>query len=155
MGHTDNGSLTILFNILGGLQILPTGQDNSPSNWRWVRPEAGCAIVNIGDSLVQWTGGVLRSGFHRVLYAPGDQAPCERYSFGYFLKPAQGASMRRIQEGDVIPTLEEGDDEEMPHYIDWHSKKTKGIMEGKNNINIRGGNVPRKQMHGMNNEITA
>lgn len=143
LGHTDSGSITILFAILGGLQILPNGMDDEPGNWRWVRPEPGCAIINIGDPLVQWTGGVLRSAFHRVLYAPGAQAPCERYSFGYFLKPADEAPMRRIRNGGVIPKLskkEEVEERKMECYDHWHRNKTKGIMQGKNNAK-RGGMV--------------
>ena len=48
MGHTDNGSVTVLFNIIGGLQIL-----DETDSWRYVRPEPGHAIVNLGDSMVQ------------------------------------------------------------------------------------------------------
>ena len=145
VGHTDSGSITILFAALGGLQVLPSGKDDAPANWRWVRPEANCAIINIGDPLVQWTGGILRSSFHRVLYAPGEQASCERYSFGYFLKPADEGSMRRICEGDVIPKVEAEEEEyeaSLPDYDHWHRRKTKGIMEGKNNVKTRGGTVP-------------
>ena len=140
-GHTDNGSITILFNTLGGLQILPSDAADEPANWRWVRPELGCAIVNIGDSLVQWTGGILRSAFHRVLYAPGAQASCDRYSFGYFLKPNDEAPMRRLCEGSLIPKLsaeEERGEESVPCYHEWHRQKTKGIMVGKNEVK-RGG----------------
>ncbi len=56
MGHTDNGSVTVLFNILGGLQVL-----DDTNGWCYVRPEPGHAIINLGDSMVQLTGGVLRS----------------------------------------------------------------------------------------------
>ena len=141
LGHTDSGSITILFAMLGGLQILPTGMDDKPANWRWVRPEPGCAIVNIGDPLVQWTGDILRSAFHRVLYAPGAQAPYERYSFGYFLKPADEAPMRRISSGGVIPKLSEEDEieeQKMECYDHWHRNKTEGIMKGKNNVKWHG-----------------
>ena len=48
MGHTDNGSVTVLFNIVGGLQVL-----DETDNWCYVRPEPGHAIINIGDSMVQ------------------------------------------------------------------------------------------------------
>lgn len=142
-GHSDNGSITILFNTLGGLQILPSDAEDEPANWRWVRPEPGCAIVNIGDSLVQWTGGVLRSAFHRVLYAPGAQASCDRYSFGYFLKPNDEAPMRRLCEGRLVPKLsaEEEGEEGVPCYHEWHRQKTKGIMVGKNDVK-RGGLQP-------------
>ena len=96
--HTDSGSVTVLFNQLGGLQILPSADACERKNagapedaWHWVRPRADCAVVNLGDTMVQWSGGLLRAPFHRVLYAPGRQAAFDRYSLGYFLKPGDGA----------------------------------------------------------------
>ncbi|MCJ1434327.1 hypothetical protein MMC27_003694 [Xylographa pallens] len=146
LGHTDSGSITILFAAMGGLQILPPDKPDLPANWRWVRPEPNCAIVNIGDTLVQWTGGILRSSFHRVLYAPGAQASHERYSVGYFLKPAGEASMKRFRDGTVIPKLrieEEEEEKSMALYDIWHRDKTKGIIQGKNNVKSRGGTVSK------------
>ena len=142
VGHTDSGSITILFAAMGGLQILPADLEDSPGNWRWVRPEPNCAIINIGDPLIQWTGGILRSSYHRVLYAPGAQAAHERYSFGYFLKPSDETPMRRLREGGVIPVLEPEEVEEdrrMEIYDLWHRNKTRGIMKGENNVRSRGG----------------
>lgn len=34
VGHTDLGSITMLFNIVGGLQILPAGATNAEANWQ-------------------------------------------------------------------------------------------------------------------------
>ncbi|MCJ1377760.1 hypothetical protein MMC17_000856 [Xylographa soralifera] len=149
LGHTDSGSITILFAAMGGLQILPADKADLPANWRWVRPEPNCAIVNIGDTMVQWTGGILRSSFHRVLYAPGAQAFHERYSFGYFLKPAGQASMKRFRDGAVIPKLrfeEEEEEKSMALYDMWHRDKTKGIIQGKNNVKSRGGAASKMQV---------
>ncbi|KAI9720755.1 MAG: hypothetical protein M1828_005546 [Chrysothrix sp. TS-e1954] len=87
--HTDFGSVTLLFNWLGGLQIEShepnpkTGQ----KEWQWVRPLDGHAICNLGDSMVQFSGGQLRSGKHRVVAAPGEQAKLDRYSLVYFVRP--------------------------------------------------------------------
>ena len=106
--------------MFGGLQILPSGVEDEPDNWRWARPEPGCAIVNIGDSPVQWSRGLLRSVFHRVLYAPGARAAHERYPFGYFLKPGRwrtnAANSRRqrhpqtecreVREGEYLALLQ-------------------------------------------------
>jgi len=61
LGHTDIGTITILFNVLGGLQILPPGMEATEENWRYVKPEPGCAIINLGDAMVEWSGGILRS----------------------------------------------------------------------------------------------
>lgn len=66
LAHTDVGSITVLFNVLGGLQILPPGgRVDAESDWRFVRPEPGCAIINLGDTMVHWTNGALRSNLHR------------------------------------------------------------------------------------------
>ncbi len=43
--HTDIGSLTLLFTKMPGLQVLPPNS----SEWTFVNPKEGCAIVNIGD----------------------------------------------------------------------------------------------------------
>lgn len=74
--HTDFGSVTLLFNWLGGLQI----ENRATDQWEWVRPVPGHAIYNMGDAMVEFSGGRLNSGKHRVLAAPGEQARLERYS---------------------------------------------------------------------------
>ena len=74
--HTDFGSVTLLFNWLGGLQV----ENGKTGEWEWVRPLPGHAIYNMGDAIVEFSGGKLNSGKHRVLAAPGDQATQERYS---------------------------------------------------------------------------
>jgi isopenicillin N synthase-like dioxygenase len=54
--HTDFGTLTILMNWLGGLQIrLPETED-----WVYVKPIPGHAVVNLGDACVKFTAGILR-----------------------------------------------------------------------------------------------
>jgi len=129
LGHTDNGSLTILFNIIGGLQTLPPDS----CEWRYVRPEPGCAIVNFGDTVVQWTGGVLHSNMHRVVAPPGAQAECERYSFAYVLKPSNEVRMNRWQSGSVIPKLKYGEEDVGDcTQGEFHARKAKGIKAGKN-----------------------
>ncbi|KAI9667322.1 MAG: hypothetical protein M1821_000137 [Bathelium mastoideum] len=81
--HTDFGSVTLLFNWAGGLQI----ESPKTGEWEWVRPVAGHAICNLGDAMVEFSGGKLRSGKHRVVAAPGEQAKVERYSLVYFVRP--------------------------------------------------------------------
>lgn len=80
VGHTDLGSLTILFNITGGLQLLaPDSPDaKDERNWRYVQPVPGCAIVNLGDAMVEWTAGTLHSNMHRIAFAPGEQGTVPR-----------------------------------------------------------------------------
>lgn len=72
-GNTDVGLITMLFNILGGLQILPAGAENKNENWLYIKPQPGCAIIDSVDTLVERTGGVLCSALHRVITPPGEQ----------------------------------------------------------------------------------
>lgn len=136
VAHTDIGSVTILFNVLGGLQILPFGLDNIERNWRYVRPEPGCAIINMGDAMVEWSGGLLRSNLHRVTYAPGKQAECERYSVAYLVRPESSVLMRKLngeqedQEGVACTAAE------------WELKKSKALTGGRN---IAGSMYPRHE----------
>lgn len=68
--HTDVGLVTVLFNWLGGLQIQSLQPENA-GQWRFVKPSAGHAIINLGDAMVKFTNGTLKSAKHRVVPAPG------------------------------------------------------------------------------------
>ena len=140
LGHTDIGTVTILFNVLGGLQILPPGMEAKEENWKYVRPESGCAIINLGDAMVEWSGGVLRSNLHRVYFAPGAQAEHERYSLAYAIRPEGVVSMNRLAlPGSVIPDLEEGEQDLGLSANEWLKKKSLGIRSGKDTARSRGG----------------
>ncbi|TVY73201.1 Oxidoreductase vrtI, partial [Lachnellula suecica] len=120
LGHTDIGSLTILFNITGGLQLL----NPSTSRWEWVKPQPNCAIINLGDAMVEWTAGILRSNMHRVAFAPGEQGRMPRYSLAYLVRPEAGAPMKRLAGGgSLIPGLEEGEEENGLTAGEWEVKK--------------------------------
>jgi isopenicillin N synthase-like dioxygenase len=110
--HTDFGTFTILWNVVGGLQTLPreagdSDPDGVSEKWEYVKPEEGCAVVNVGDALVNFTNGVVRSNLHRVTTPPGTQALLERYSVAYFMRPEDEVSMRPLEGGDVIPGEQE------------------------------------------------
>ncbi|KAK2608362.1 hypothetical protein QQS21_003047 [Conoideocrella luteorostrata] len=137
-GHTDIGTLTILFNAVGGLQILPAGHENTMANWRYVKPEAGCAIVNIGDTIVEWTGGLLRSSLHRVITAPGDQALVPRTSVAYLVRPRSDASMRRLH-GGLIPPVRPDQEDELRPVNEWAAWRTTQIIRGELKPHTRGG----------------
>ncbi|KAJ4347906.1 uncharacterized protein N0V89_009278 [Didymosphaeria variabile] len=95
--HTDFGSITILFNWLGGLQI----QSHDPAKageWEYVKPLPGCAVINLGDAMVTFTNGVLKSAKHRVVPAPGAQGDVDRYSVVYFVRPHNEALMETCEE---------------------------------------------------------
>lgn len=98
--HSDYGSLTLLFRLPGqpGLEILTPKGD-----WEVVpvQPagteddEVPPILVNIGDLLSYWTGGLLRSTVHRVVgYSEGEEGTPEgpagdRYSIAFFCHPCR------------------------------------------------------------------
>lgn len=124
-GHTDFGTITILFNWLGGLQVwsepsrgnfMKQFEGDQPLNkeegqWLWVKPKPGCAIINLGDAAVKFSGGILCSARHRVVPAPGAQGLWPRYSIVYFVRPNDEVYLQRLV-GGIIPAAlagEEGD----------------------------------------------
>ncbi|KAI8950466.1 Clavaminate synthase-like protein [Xylaria longipes] len=119
--HTDFGTITLLANIVGGLQIMhPGGSPLDESAWAWARPQPGCLIVNMGDAMTQWTGGILRSSMHRVTHAPGSQRFVDKYTVAYLARPERNASMKRL-----LNTHEAGDNEEDDNLAawEWETKK--------------------------------
>lgn len=116
--HTDFGSLSILFNRLGGLQVqLPDSHD-----WVHVRPAAGTAIVNLGDAMVKFSAGILRSNLHRVVSPPGEQAGLMRHSLVYFCRPEHEAILKRV-EGGLIDAEGEDDGEEGVSSREWLERR--------------------------------
>lgn len=120
--HTDFGSITVLFNRLGGLQVLPPGRD---AQWCYVKPLPGHAIINLGDAMAVFTNGLLRSNIHRVVSPPGAQADYTRYSLVYFSRPENEVLMKRIEGSDRIPSLDkDGQAEE-------ERREKEGILKAK------------------------
>ncbi|KAI9644047.1 hypothetical protein NHQ30_007399 [Ciborinia camelliae] len=141
-GHTDIGTITMLFNIIGGLQILPSGAENIYDNWQYIKPQAGCALINIGDTMVEWTREVLRSSLHRVVMAPGKQAGVTRRSLAHLVRSERNASMRRLRSmktKGVIPLLGAGEYEEERSVGEWSAWRAGQVMRGELKPNTTGG----------------
>ncbi|KAM0545808.1 hypothetical protein ACHAPJ_011135 [Fusarium lateritium] len=105
--HTDFGSVTVLFNWLGGLQI----QSHDPAKqgeWAYVKPLQGHAIINLGDAMVKFSNGRLKSVKHRVVPLPGAQGRLDRYSLVYFLRPANEVLMEPVEEYRDEPIVSVG-----------------------------------------------
>lgn len=101
--HSDYGSLTLLFRLPGqpGLELL------SPKTQSWVpvpvNPSPSSldsppVLVNIGDLLSFWTGGMLKSTVHRVTFSGGG----ERYSMAYFCHPLDDAKLERVESKVLV-----------------------------------------------------
>lgn len=121
--HTDFGSVTVLFNRLGGLQVLPPGRD---ADWCYVKPLPNHAIINLGDAMVKFTNGLLRSNIHRVVAPPGKQADYTRYSLVYFNRPEDDVMLKRLDTSELIPPLEKDEVEEEITSKDWIIRRALG-----------------------------
>ncbi|KAJ4286749.1 hypothetical protein N0V90_013001 [Kalmusia sp. IMI 367209] len=119
--HTDFGSLTILFNRVGGLQVLLP----NTSEWVYVRPMPGCAIINLGDAMVKFSAGILRSNMHRVVAPPGQQKDMVRYSLVYFSRPEYDVKMKRV-EGGFVDEVGGDDEVEMETTREWLKRRHQG-----------------------------
>ncbi|KAI0451360.1 hypothetical protein F5B21DRAFT_487262 [Xylaria acuta] len=131
--HTDFGTITILMNWLGGLQVwsessrkaqLWNHEPDVPGEWLWVRPKKGCAIINLGDAAVKFTNGVLCAGRHRVIPSPGVQGKYPRYSVVYFVRPEDKCILKQLR-GPGIP---DGPEEEKDiNAGDWIREQVVGL----------------------------
>ncbi|KIW29087.1 uncharacterized protein PV07_04927 [Cladophialophora immunda] len=116
--HTDFGSVTVLFNQLGGLQVLaPNKRD-----WEYVRPRPECAVINLGDSLIKLLGGRLYSAVHRVVVPPGQQGECMRHSVVYFSRPNSSVKLRDLFQyptAEDVAALEKSSGETLLNADEW------------------------------------
>ena len=138
--HTDFGTVTLLANVVGGLQILTPGkQPSDEGGWKWVRPQPGCLVVNLGDAMVEWTGGVLRSNVHRISHPPGKQRFVERYSMALLVRPEKEASMKRLIGGRGKGEKGEQEDKEPLAAWEWEVKKAMSLKRGDDVVQSKGG----------------
>jgi isopenicillin N synthase-like dioxygenase len=107
-GHTDFGSLTLLFSQhVAGLQIrTPEGE------WKYVKPVKGGITCNAADTLSFLTNGkrsrtfqqaranlgtgFIKSTIHRVVTPPKDQINIPRLGLLYFSRPGDSTPMRTV-----------------------------------------------------------
>ena len=137
--HTDFGTVTLLANVMGGLQILTPGKLYTDEEaWKWVRPRPGCLVVNLGDAMVEWTGGVLRSNVHRVNYAPGEQRYAERYSMAILVRPEKEASMRSLIGAGKTDRKNEREESSLAAW-EWEVKKAMALKRGEEVMQSKGG----------------
>ncbi|XXH01753.1 hypothetical protein Hte_008114 [Hypoxylon texense] len=132
--HTDFGTITLLANVVGG---LPPKESDSDA-WLWVRPQPGCLIMSLGDAMVEWTGGLLRSNVHRVRYPPGQQRFLDRYSVALLTKLERDAIMKNLVRQD-----EESRSDDTGNLKAWEwrggVKKTSALMKGDETVESKGG----------------
>jgi isopenicillin N synthase-like dioxygenase len=117
--HTDFGSITILFNRLGGLQVLaPNGE------WLDVQPLSGYAIVNLGDAMAKLSGGRLKSNIHRVVTMLGLNEAVDRYSVVYFSRPENNILMKSLMKNEK----EEHSEDHVLTAQEWIARRVKNYQ---------------------------
>lgn len=100
--HTDQGVITILFqNMVGGLQVRPpkyTGPIQEDELWLDAPVIPGAVLINIGETMTFFSGGLMKSTLHRVARSPVavDQGK-DRYSMAYFCHPNQDTLLEVLQ----------------------------------------------------------
>ncbi|KAK7734903.1 hypothetical protein SLS53_007680 [Cytospora paraplurivora] len=110
--HTDLGSLTFVFSTTPGLQVLPPGtasKNPAESDWVYVAPKAGHAVVNFGDCMTMLTNGLVKSSLHRVAPLPSVSMH-ERYSLAYLIRPQDSTVLRPLASPLIKPSLYSDDD---------------------------------------------
>lgn len=96
--HSDYGSVTILFQLPGqpGLEVrTPSGNAWTPVPVNPHNEAVLPILVNTGDLLNYWTGGLLKSTVHRVIFpkARNGEIMSDRYSIAYFCHPLDDAEL--------------------------------------------------------------
>ncbi|KAK3326976.1 hypothetical protein B0T19DRAFT_383559 [Cercophora scortea] len=104
-GHTDFGSLTLLFRQpVAALQVRSPG-GASGGEWKWVRPYEGSITVNIADALEFLSNGFLKSSVHRVVAPQADQADADRLGVLYFVRPEDEVELKPVGGSPVLERL--------------------------------------------------
>jgi isopenicillin N synthase-like dioxygenase len=120
-GHTDFGSLTLLFRQpIAALQVrTPSGE------WKYVKPYPDSLTVNVADTLQFLSNGFLKSSIHRVVAPPADQAHLDRLGVLYFVRPGDNVKLRGAKSSVLRREgmLAMGDEVGEMTAKDWISKK--------------------------------
>lgn len=119
-------------NWLGGLQVWSEsarqaraghGEPEGEGEWLWVKPQKGCAIINMGDAAVKFSNGIFCSGRHRVVPSPVEQGLWPRYSIVYFVRPEDKCILKQLR-GPAIP---DGPEEKGMQAKDWIIQQARGL----------------------------
>lgn len=91
--HTDYGFITLLAqDDVGGLEVR-----NKAGEWIAAPPVENTFVMNVGDILARWSGGLFASTPHRVINTSGR----ERYSQPFFFDPAMDAVIEPAVDNGV------------------------------------------------------
>uniref|UniRef100_A0A914CFD5 Fe2OG dioxygenase domain-containing protein n=1 Tax=Acrobeloides nanus TaxID=290746 RepID=A0A914CFD5_9BILA len=105
--HTDYGTITLLFqDEVGGLEVM-----NRAGEFVFVEPIKHAILLNTGDLLERWSGGINKATRHRVR-APADPKLRKqiRQSIAYFVHPLHRTIVEPLAgEKDLYSSVNAGD----------------------------------------------
>jgi isopenicillin N synthase-like dioxygenase len=139
--HRDIVSVAMLFTWVCGLQIpkedpdMVDAETETEESWRWVAPEAGYAIVNLGDTMPIFTNGALASGRHRVVASYGEQAKLDRVCVLLSSRPTWETPMKPFISPVIPAQTEEQAAEPVKSCKVWGDDCVKVFIEE----NVKGG----------------
>ncbi|KAI4889855.1 hypothetical protein NFI96_029382 [Prochilodus magdalenae] len=97
--HSDYGSITLVFQSQGGLQVL-----NRKEEFISVPSIPGAVLVNIADLMQRWTSDVFVSAVHRVLLPPANDSST-RQSLAFFVQPDDDAIITCCDGSNKYPPV--------------------------------------------------
>ena len=68
----------------------------------WLTTRKGHCVCNLGDAMVKFTAGILRSNIHRVVNPPGEQGDSTRISVVYFSRPEDPVILKVLEGSEMI-----------------------------------------------------
>ena len=127
-GHTDFGSLSILFRQpITSLQVR-----TQQGEWKYVRPYPESITMNVGDQLQFLSNGFFKSSVHRVVAPPADQAHLDRLGVLYFARVRDDA----VLAGAKSPVLRKENlmaSDEVILAKDWVKARTLATISARQN----------------------
>jgi isopenicillin N synthase-like dioxygenase len=110
------------------------------TEWQYIKPLPGHAIINLGDAMSIMSAGLLRSNMHRVVPPPGAQRDHPRYSCVYFGRPEDAVELRSLVESPLVAKAVQEKGEAPASYgtaKDWIARRVKN--QRKDNYKVRAG----------------
>jgi hypothetical protein len=138
-GHTDVGIITLLFNFVRELQVLPAGSTNVDENWRYIRPQPDCALINIADTLTRWTVEYFEAQFIALCLLQELRLNVRVKFQAYLVRAEKGTTMQRRRGGSVIPPLGDGQEDDRRDVDSWAVWRAEQIIDGSLKPESRGG----------------
>lgn len=99
-GHTDWGTITILYQEKPGLEVVYNDE------WYAIYPEENHFVVNIGDLMSLWSNGKYVSTVHRARHQNGESRISIPYFGGHSLHPDDRTMIYPIVNKDELPEVD-------------------------------------------------